>query len=283
MKQRYVTHLIIWNDHIRRLHSGLNDTLNHLSQRFWVPRGRQIVRKIIKNCFTCLKRNSKPFKLPSRPPLPRFRVNIDFPFANTGADYLAPLFVRNIFYGNTDRFFKVYIALYTCASTRAVYLDVVPDTSSRSFVNSMKQFVSRHGILEFFISDNGKNFIGSYIRFLNTEWNYILQHPTWWGGFWERLVHLVKRPLRKILKKNKLTFEEMSTAVTKIYWVLNTRPLCHIYDDSTDITITPSHLIYGRNLLTKIPSDNLNSNSYGKRFKHMQTLINRVLKSSTYV
>ena len=110
-----------------------------------------------------------------------------------------------------------------------------------------------------------------------------MYHPTWWGGFWERLVHLVKRPLRKILKKNKLTFEEMSTAVTKIYGVLNTRPLCHIYDDSTDITITPSHLIYGRNLLTKIPSDNLNSNSYGKRFKHMQTLINRVLKSSTSV
>ena len=107
-----------------------------------------------------------------------FIVNIDFPFANTGVDYLGPLFVRNILYGNTDRLFKVCITLCTCASTHAVYLDVVPNASSRSFVNSMKQFVSRHGILEFFISDNGRNFIGSYIRFLNTEWNYILQHPT---------------------------------------------------------------------------------------------------------
>ena len=48
------------------------------------------------------------------------------------------------------------------------------------------------------------------------------------GRFWKRLVQLVKRSLRKILKKNKLTFEEMSTVVTKIYGVLNTRPLCHI-------------------------------------------------------
>ena len=103
------------------------------------------------------------------------------------------------------------------------------------------------------------------------------------GRFWKRLVQLVKRSLRKILKKNKLTFEEMSTVVTKIYGVLNTRPLCHIYDDSTVIIITPSHLIYGRNLLTKIPSENLNSNSYGKRFKHIQTLINRVPKSWTSV
>ena len=39
-------------------------------------------------------------------------------------------------------------------------------------------------------------------------------------------------------------------------------------------------LIYGRNLLAKIPRDNdLNSNSYGKRFKHIQTLINRFWKS----
>ena len=92
-KDSYVTHLIIWNYRIRQLHSGVKDTLNHLHQRFWVPRGRQTIQKIIKDCFTCLKQNSKPFKLPSAPPLPTFRVNIDFPFANTEIDYLGPLFV----------------------------------------------------------------------------------------------------------------------------------------------------------------------------------------------
>ena len=80
------------------------------------------------------------------------------------------------------------------------------------------------------ISDNGRNFIGpevkEYTRFLNTEWNYILEHSPWWGGFWERLVQLVKKSLRKILRKNKLTFEEMSTVVTEIEGILNTRPLC---------------------------------------------------------
>ena len=74
----------------------------------------------------------------------------------------------------------------------------------------------------------------------------------------------------------------MSTAVTEIEGALNTRSLCYMYNDSTDTIITPSHLIHGRNLLTKIPSDNdLNSNSYGKRFKHIQTLINRFWKSWT--
>ena len=110
-----------------------------------------------------MKQNSKLFKLPSAPPLPRFRVITDFPFANTGVDYLGPLIVRNILYGNTDHLFNVYIALCTCASTRAVYLDVVPDASSRSFVSSMKQFASRHDIPKFFISDNGINFISKGI------------------------------------------------------------------------------------------------------------------------
>ena len=70
----------------------------------------------------------------------------------------------------------------------------------------------------------------------------------------------------------------MSTVVTEIEGIQNTRPLCYIYDDSTDTIITPSHLIYGRNLLTKIPSD---TDFLWRRFKHIQTLINRFWKSWT--
>ena len=29
------------------------------------------------------------------------------------------------------------------------------------------------------------------------------------GGFWERLVQMVKRSMRKIVQKNRLTFEEL--------------------------------------------------------------------------
>ena len=125
----------------------------------------------------------------------------------------------------------------------------------------MKRFVSRHGILKFFISDKGRNFIGpevkEYVRFLNTEWNYILEHSPWWGGFWERLVQLVKKFARKMLKKNKITFQEMSSVVKEIEGVLNTRPLYYIYDDSTDTIISLSHYP------SKNSSGNdLNSNSY---------------------
>ena len=78
----------------------------------------------------------------------------------------------------------------------------------------------------------------------------------------------------KVLQKNKLTYEELQTVVNKIEGILNTHPLCYIYDDSPDTVITPSHLIYGRNLLTEIPADDA-KNNYSKRFRLLQSLIQR--------
>lgn len=74
--------------------------------------------------------------------------------------------------------------------------------------------------------------------------------------------------MRKVSQKNKLTYEELQTTVIKIEGILNKRPLCYIYDDSTNTVIKPSHLIYGRNLLTEIPSDDAR-NDYLKRFQHL--------------
>ena len=62
--------------------------------------------------------------------------------------------------------------------------------------------------------------------------------------------------------------------VIEIEGNVNTRPLCYIYDDSPDTVTTPSRLIYGRNLLTEIPADYA-KNNYSKRFRHLQSLIQR--------
>ena len=53
---------------------------------------------------------------------------------------------------------KVYIALFTCGSTRAVHLEVVPDFSSETFITSFKRFVCRRGIPRLVVSDNAKTF-----------------------------------------------------------------------------------------------------------------------------
>ena len=41
--------------------------------------------------------------------------------------------------------FKCNIVIYTCASTKGVISDLVPDVSADTFVNSMSKLISRRG------------------------------------------------------------------------------------------------------------------------------------------
>ena len=56
--------------------------------------------------------------------------------------------------------FKCYIVIYTCASTRGVILNVVPDGSAEIFINSLKKFISRRGCPAKILSDIGDVFVG---------------------------------------------------------------------------------------------------------------------------
>ena len=105
---------------------------------------------------------------------------------------------------------------------------------------------------------------------------YIRSFP-WWGDFWERMVQVFKRSLRKILSKSKLTYEEQLTVICEIESVINSRPLCYVYDDSIKDVIAPSHLLLGRRVLTKLDSDfnenNMDCNALSRQVHYLQTLI----------
>ena len=67
------------------------------------------------------------------------------------------------------------------------------------------------------VSDNVKCFtrreLKDYLSMLSTSWRYILEASSWWRGFWEGIVEVVTRCLRKILSKSKLTYEELLTVI----------------------------------------------------------------------
>ena len=88
-----LTELVILDCHKTVLHSGMKDTLNELRTKYWVPRGRSRVRSIIHSCLLCRKLGCKTFQTLPTAPLPDFRVSMSYPLANTGVDYLGPLFV----------------------------------------------------------------------------------------------------------------------------------------------------------------------------------------------
>jgi len=148
------TRLIIEECHQRVLHSGVRATLAELRSRFWVPRGRQIVKRNLGECVTCRKLTGKPYSAPPTASLPDFRVREAPPFSRVGVDFAGPLYVEQ----KSGEMDKAYIALFSCCVTRAVRLELVEDLSTATFRRCLRRFIARNGTPVLIVSDNAKTF-----------------------------------------------------------------------------------------------------------------------------
>ena len=64
------------------------------------------------------------------------------------------------------------------------------------------------------------------------------------GGFYERLVGIVKRSLRKAIGKVCLTSEQLLTILEEAKAVINSRPLVYVGEDiNSYMTLTPAHFL----------------------------------------
>ena len=154
-RDHHLTLLIVRRAHERVIHNGVKDTLNKVRSKFWIVKGRSLVRKVIHQCVICKKFEGRPCLGPPPPPLPKFRVAADPPFTHTAVDFAGPLFIRT---GSTAANSKVWICLYKCCVVRAIHLDIVPDLTTSAFIRSLKCLSARRGLPRRLVSDNGKTF-----------------------------------------------------------------------------------------------------------------------------
>ena len=169
----YVTKLIIWKAHMKVFHNGVKETLIQLRSKFWIVKGRQIVKKHLNKCNTCRKLEGLSYGSPSISQLPKSRVEGGQAFQGVGIDFCGPLYLANP-KGET----KSYIALITCTSSRMVHLE--------HFIGCLKRFFARRGTPSLIISDNAKTFKSEAIKkFTATRgitWHFNLAKAPWWGG-----------------------------------------------------------------------------------------------------
>ena len=229
------------------------------------------------------------------------RVSEDPPFTHIGLDFAGPLYVETkTSEDESDESQKVYVCLFTCASTRAVHLELTRALSVQSFLLAFRRFTSRRGLPATITSDNAKTFRSSsqdirkitraeevwrYLANKQITWHFIVEKAPWWGGFWERLVRSIKKPLKKILGRSTLSFDELRTVLVEIEGVVNSRPLTYVYDDEESISypLTPSDLIYGRRITStpnaahyELISTNQSLARKSRRHKHVfQQLTNQ--------
>ena len=268
--------LLIKHFHILVKHNGVKETLNQIRTKYWIPKARYIINNVIRRCNQCLRAESKPFSYPDPPSLPKARLSPNPSFTYTAVDYAGPLYVRNIYNGKI--MFKTWIFLFTCSSTRAICLDLVPSCSAQACVRGLQRFISRRGVPCSILSDNGTQFIADETQQFaiskGIKWKFNPPASPWWGGIFERLVRCVKRCLKKVLGNSKLTYEELLTILLEIEVVLNNRPLTFTYENPGDEVLTPSHLLFGRRLELQAPESTTDTEiKQETRFDYIQTIL----------
>jgi hypothetical protein len=64
------------------------------------------------------------------------------------------------------------------------------------------------------------------------------------GGLWEAGIKAVKEHIKRVIGQTLLTYEEMYTLLTGIKPCLNSRPLCPLTEDPSDLNVlTPGHFL----------------------------------------
>ena len=83
------------------------------------------------------------------------------------------------------------------------------------------------------------------------ECKFIPKRAPWFGGFWEHLIGLTKKTLKKTLGRSHVTLESIQTIVVEVEALLNDQPLTYASSEINDPEpITPSHLLCGRRIIT---------------------------------
>ena len=131
--------------------------------------------------------------------------------------------------------------------------------------------------------------VQEHLSGLGVKWNFNVEKAPWWGGIFERMVCSTKRCLKKTIGQAKLTYDEMITSLIEIEAVINSRPLTYISLDSLQESLTPSHFLTGKRVLS-LPDgygcgDDLEDEDFDtshdhltKRMKHLNVVLNHFWK-----
>ncbi|XP_053406667.1 uncharacterized protein LOC123558187 [Mercenaria mercenaria] len=294
-RKHSITKLIVKQNHEHVNHGGTNQTLSSLSSRFWIISAREEIRQWENICAECRRRKAKASKQIMAPlPVERLSHSVRA-FANTGVDYAGPFITKQ---GRGKVRLKRYLCVFTCLVTRAVHLEISYNMDTNSFLNTLYRFISRRGVPDTIVSDNGSNFVGcvnelrelyrqldedAIIHYANEKrinWKFLPPNAPHFGGAHESMVKCAKRALFAILKNGDITDEDLITAVVGAEGLINSRPLTYQSSNPKDNTVlTPNHFLYGQAGGNFAPDiNNVTSRDLQRRWRFVQELLRHFWK-----
>ena len=226
--------LLIAHYHTQLAHGPVDYVYNEIRQRYLVIGGKSAVKKFSQSCLVCKRKKSRPSP-PLMSVLPERRVTLYCPpFFHAFVDLFVPIKVKE-----RRSQVKKWGVIFTCATVRAVYLDVVETLETDSFLSCFFRFGSRRGYPWTLTSEQGTNFIGaaremreavnnfdhekirdSMLR-SNTEWIFNPPTASHMNGVVERLIRSIKQDLTVVLHGKVLTLGALTTSLAVVEATLN--------------------------------------------------------------
>ncbi|RVE43224.1 hypothetical protein evm_012104, partial [Chilo suppressalis] len=226
--------LIFEHEHRRLMHAGPQLLLAAVREQFWVTNGRNLARSIPHKCGICKRFRAKTLQ-PLMGNLPNQRLTPGIPFETTGVDFAGPFYITDR-KGRGCKISKCYLCIFVCFATKALHLEA--NELDRLILHN-KNDLTRIG------SDEGIKF------------HFSPAYAPNFGGLWEAGVKSAKFHLKRILGDRHLTFEELTTLFAQIESILNSRPICPMSSNPSDLCpLTPGHFLIGRPM-TALPSPQL--------------------------
>ena len=228
-------------------------TLHIIKKEIDGPGIVEAAKRAVRACNLCRILRAKPYAYPEHPPLPEERLTARRPFAVSGVDYSGP---HNVKQGRATM--KIWIALFTCMVSRAIHLEIVPDLSTKTFLEALQNTTWKKGAPKVLLSDNATCFVGANkalkeisnqnatITGLATkgiEWHFTPARAPWFGAVYERLIGILKKELTKLAGNSSLTYHELSHTLAQVEGVINRRPLIQV---GTEEVLSPMNILTGR-------------------------------------
>ena len=206
--------------------------------------------------------------------LPSTRLQHSRPFLTTGVDYtgqilrLGPPCSKSIT--------KVYIAIFVCFVSKAVHIEVVTSLNTEAFLAALRSFIARGWKPRTICSDNvtiiqgAANELNEIYKMIQStwqvarvkdfwategcEWKLIPPHGPHFGGLWEAALKSMKYHLRRKLRSQVATYEELCTILAEIEACLNSKPLFALSDDPFNPTFLSPGQFLIEEPLTQLPA-----------------------------
>ena len=257
MPETRLAQLIMISCHTEDHRRDPRDTMARARKICWIPRGRQLALKIVKNCPSC-KREDKRLGEQIMADLPSFKTSGLAPFEAVGCDFMGPYMVKGMCGGR--RYFKCWVTVYTCYSSHATVLLATPGYDTKTFVTTHARYCNTYSPPKLIVIDAGPNLVCAAERpdwqevarasgWAETEWKVTPKGCHWRAGQVERVVGLAKRSMNRLLAGQTFTgdFHQLEALLARIQWLLNSRPVAtHSQSDTDFHLISPNDIILGR-------------------------------------